>query len=175
MTVLATSFAIWKYHQRHNSSDILLESLSKAHPEFVAAHCRLLRRLPVDAPRATRRILAAVARYHPAYVVLCGMGSTSYLRVERVAGIGGKRQFSNVDVRALVQGLPATRLSRFAGSYVCNETYYRVLKAIYARRLRLGCLFVHVPMLDRTNTGPIAADFFEILSRLTQQSPSLSA
>jgi len=175
MTVLVTSFATWKYHQRHNSSDILLEALRKAHPEFVAAYCRLLRRLPVDAPRATRRILAAIDRWHPTYVVLCGMGGSSYLKLEYAAGIGGKHQLSNVDVRVLVKGLPATRLSRFAGRYVCNETYYGVLKAIRARRLRSGCLFVHVPMLDRTNTGPIAADFFEILSRLTLQSRSLSA
>jgi pyroglutamyl-peptidase len=163
MTVLATSFVTWKYHQRQNSSDVLLEALRKAHPEFVATHCRLLRRLPVDAPHATRRILTAIDRWHPAHLVLCGMGGSSYLKIE---------EFSNVDVRALVKGLPATRLSRFAGSYVCNETYYRVLKTIRARRLKLRCVFVHVPMLDRKNTGSISADFFKILSRLNEQSGS---
>jgi len=168
MTVLVTSFAIWKYHQRHNSSDVLLAALRETHPDFVAAHCRLLRRLPVDAPRATRRILAAIGRWRPSYVVLCGMGSSPYLKIEGLAGIGGARQLSNVDVRALVKGLSSTRVSRFAGRYVCNETYYRVLKAIHARRLKTGCVFVHVPMLDRKNTAPIGADFYEVLSRLSQ-------
>jgi pyroglutamyl-peptidase len=168
MTVLATSFAIWKYHQRHNSSGVLLEALRKAHPGFVAAHCRLLRRLPVDGPRATHRILAAIGRWHPSHAVLCGMGSSPYLKIEGLAGIDGARQLSDVDVRSLAKGLSSTRLSRFAGRYVCNETYYRVLKAIRARRLKLGCLFVHVPLLDEKNIGPITADFFEILSRLNR-------
>ena len=167
-TILVTSFSTWKYHQRDNSSDVLLAALQETHPDFVATHCRLLRRLPVDAPRATRRILAAIGRWHPAYVVLCGMGGSPDLKIEGVAGLGGARQRSNLDVRALARDLPATRPSRFAGRYVCNETYYRVLKAIRARRLKPGCVFVHVPLLGRKNTGPVTADFFEILSRLNQ-------
>ena len=96
------------------------------------------------------------------------MGGSPHLKIEGVAGIGGARQRTNVDLPVLVKNLPATRLSRFAGRYVCNETYYRVLKAIRTRRLKMGCVFVHVPMLDRKNAGPITADFFEILSRLNQ-------
>jgi pyroglutamyl-peptidase len=149
----------------------LLGILLKERPDFVASHCRLLRRLPVNVPGATRRILAAVDRLHPECLVMCGMGGSGCLKIERVAELGGKRQLSHMDLKPLVTGLSAVRISAFAGRYVCNETYYRVLKAIRTRRLQLGCLFVHVPMLDKDNVAQISRDFYKILLRLSRSDP----
>lgn len=168
MTILITTFATWKYHQRYNSSDVLVENLLKEHPDFIAAHCYLLRRLPVNGPRASLRILKAAIRLRPSCLVLCGMGATTSLKIERAAAHGNKRQFSNIELKPLVTALTATRLSGYAGRYVCNDTYYRVLKAIHRRRLKLQCLFIHVPNLDKHNTTRINNDFFEILTRLNR-------
>jgi len=166
MRLLITSFAAWKYQQRSNSSDVLLGTVLREHPEFLAQNCYLLRRLPVDSKRASRQILNAVQQYRPEILVMCGMGSANRLKLEKSAGLGNKRQHSNVDLVALGTGLFSTRVSHYAGRFVCNETYYRVLKAVRRRRLKLKCVFFHIPVLSESNLKRISADFYEILSRL---------
>jgi len=166
MCLLITSFATWKYQQRSNSSDVLLGTVLNEHPEFIMENCRIMRRLPVDSNRASQRILNAVQRYRPRTLVMCGMGGTIGLQLEKNAGLGNKRQYSDLNLNALGSGLSSTRVSHYAGRFVCNETYYRVLKAVRRRRLKVKCIFLHIPVLDESNTKRISADFYEILSRL---------
>jgi pyroglutamyl-peptidase len=60
---------------------------------------------------------------------------------------------ATVDVKRLgrallAQGLPV-ELSLSAGSYVCNDLYYRTLAHLAGRAGAPACLFVHVPELPR--------------------------
>lgn len=48
----------------------------------------------------------------------------------------------------LAQGLPV-ELSLCAGSYVCNDLFYRTLDHLHGRAEQPRCLFVHLPKLPR--------------------------
>lgn len=56
------------------------------------------------------------------------------------AGLAGKLRSEDI---------PA-RVSRSAGDYVCNHTYYAALDAIYRAGLPTACLFVHLPADEQT-------------------------
>jgi pyroglutamyl-peptidase len=50
----------------------------------------------------------------------------------------------------------ASRISRSAGDYVCNHTYYSALDAIRENKLSTRCLFIHVPSDEATMESPYA-------------------
>ncbi len=58
-----------------------------------------------------------------------------------------------------------TRVSHHAGKFVCNHTYYTVLK--YLRESESDCksVFVHVPVLTTENRAAIVQDFTTLLHR----------
>ena len=140
------------------------------------ANGRLLRGvvLPVRFGDASTALAATIERIRPCLVLALGLaGSRSEVAIERVAlnlcdaGIpdnAGRRLcdtpvveggpaalFATVPVRAMLDallaaGLPGV-LSLSAGSYVCNEVFYRLLHAQAATRLPAG--FIHLPPLER--------------------------
>jgi pyroglutamyl-peptidase len=161
--MLLTSFRTWLADQRSNSSDDLLELVVDRLPKGTA----LLRRLPVHAARAARRVAAADARHGPDVIVLCGMAARRRkLNVELRARRGRRELRTAVDVPGLVRGLRFTRVSRDAGRFVCEALYYRTLDLLRRRAMPAGCIFVHVPVLTAGNRGRIVADFLRLLQRL---------
>lgn len=165
-SVLLTSFATWRSRQRYNSSDVLLEEIKP----FLSHEIdwMMLRRLPVDAVRAEKEIRAAVLRGKPRLVVCCGMGgSCRNLVLERQARFGNARLRNPCrHMSALTLDLPTVRWSRHAGNFVCNETYFRVLKFTRRHRPRVACLFVHVPKVCHRYWPQVVRDFASLLQRL---------
>lgn len=130
--------------------------------------------LPVRFGDAGAALSAAIERTRPRLVLALGLASTcSEVAIERVAlnlcdaaipdnaGLqphdtpviegGPVALFSTLPVRAMLQavqaaGLPC-RLSLSAGSYVCNEVFYRLLHARSAPPVPAG--FVHLPPIER--------------------------
>lgn len=128
----------------------------------------LLRHLPVDAGRAEREIRRAILRHKPNLIVCCGMGrSRKYLKIERQARIGNKLLRSRLPSPALARGLPTVRISRYAGAFVCNETYFRLLKFCQRHQPRAACLFVHVPKTSARFWPQVVRDFALLLQRLS--------
>lgn len=130
--------------------------------------------LPVRFGDASRMLAAAVARVQPSLVLALGLArSRSEVAIERVAinlcdasipdnaGLhlcdtpviegGPAALFATLPVRAMLNallaaGLPGV-LSLSAGSYVCNEVFYRLLHAQDRARLPAG--FMHLPPVER--------------------------
>ena len=165
MTLLLTSFAPWKAHQKTNASDDLLalvEARRQLPPPTI-----LMRQLPVHFQLAPGQVLTAVFHQRPAVVVCCGMAEErSLLNLERYAHHRGDRLETTLDLPPLCADTQWSTISHDAGSYVCNDLYYRLLAYIQKHRLATHCLFVHVPPLTAYNREPIARDFVTILSRL---------
>lgn len=166
-SLLLTSFAVWKPHHQSNASDDLLEELltSGGLPDAV----QLLRQLPVDFDLAPAKIIATIAQLQPDIIVCCGMAARrSQLSVESNGKGENEVIHTKVNVRELVRDLPISRVSHNAGKFVCNYTYYSVLKYLNESQSNAHCIFVHVPLLRDENRTAITADFSTILTRLRQ-------
>ncbi|MDX2241306.1 MAG: peptidase C15 [Leptolyngbyaceae cyanobacterium bins.302] len=164
-SLLLTSFDIWKTHHTSNASDDLLKELLLRN--IVGEPIQLLRKLPVDFELAPKQVIAAMERLQPRLLVCCGMAERrSYLCVESNGKFENETIYTSVDVRKLVQGLLFTRVSHNAGGFVCNHTYYSVLKYIQTTQVATHCIFVHVPCINSENCAAIVADFSTILTRL---------
>lgn len=163
--ILITSFEPWRHGQRANSSDQLLGKFLKEHGKDERIF--LLRRLPVHADKASRAIIHAINRLKPATVILCGQGKLRrFLRVEHQAQTEGKHIRSRVDIRHLTAGMPSLRASRYAGKFVCNATYFRVLNYLDRRRPSIHCLFVHVPEMNSRYWPDIVGTFAQLIASL---------
>lgn len=165
--VLLSSFATWRADQPSNASDDLLDLWSEGAED---AHLvRMLRQLPVDTQQASDRIIATIERERPTAVLCCGMAEKrTHLELETRATSAEDVLYSTASVAAWSQGLPQTRLSHDAGSFVCNGTYYRVLQWLrdrqrQARQQPVPCTFIHVPRLTAANTAAILNDFNAIV------------
>ncbi|MBA3597381.1 MAG: pyroglutamyl-peptidase I [Methylibium sp.] len=129
--------------------------------------------LPVRFADASAALAAAIERTRPGLVLALGLAiSRSEVAIERVAlnlcdaaipdnaGLqprdmpvtegGPAALFATLPVRAMLEalqavGLPGT-LSLSAGSYVCNEVFYRLLHAQGAARIPAG--FMHLPPIE---------------------------
>jgi pyroglutamyl-peptidase len=131
--------------------------------------------LPVVRGESGRRAIALTERHHPAAIVCFGQGSPRQvaIRLERVAM--NVRDFSIPDNAGqqpsgepIVPGAPAAyfatwpvlairdrvrgagvpcRLSSSAGTFLCNEVFYTVLRYLSVRSPALPAGFVHVPLL----------------------------
>ena len=162
--ILLTSFTIWKAHHTSNSSDDLLEILSRTHPFPM----HYLRKLPVDFRLAPQQVLARFRELHPDLIILCGMAEErDKLQVESRAVVGDEVIVTGVDLEALTGGLAITEISHDAGRFVCNELYYRMLEYHRDEGLAQPCVFVHVPRLTDANRGSILEDFRTIIQRLS--------
>ena len=127
-TILATSFRPWLPHQLSNSSDDLL-ALLQTHSCGDAIS--FLRQLPVNTELASRAIGNAIRTHQPRTVLCCGMAEKrKYLSLERYARNSSTTLATTLPLDDLVQPLSHTRISHDAGTYVCNDTYYRLLHSV---------------------------------------------
>lgn len=173
MSLLLSSFDIWKPHHRSNSSDDLLLELRRR--GCLPESARLLRRLPVNTQQASDLLLAAIHQYRPPWVVLGGMAEgRSRLTVERRAVQGSRSYCTPINVWDLVAGLSHTDVSYHAGRFVCNETYYQVLSAIAAANLPTQALFLHVPASHEPAWPAIVDDAQQVLQRLVSQTRAMA-
>lgn len=161
--LLLTSFDTWLPHHKSNASDDLLELISQ-HPNFPKAI--LLRKLPVDFDLAPAKLIEKLKQTTPDILVCCGMAETrTKLTVESRATKENEMLLTAVNLEKLVAGLPFTEISHEAGKFVCEALYYSALNQL-KNYPSTQCIFVHVPVLTKENTGPILADFLTLLHRL---------
>jgi len=164
-SILLTSFDVWKARHKSNASDDLIEELLSRN--LLGDDVHLLRKLPVDFELAPEKIIATLQTIQPHLVILCGMAERrSRLSVESNGRFEDDIIHTTVDIQDLVRNLPFTRVSHNAGKFVCNRTYYSVLKYLNESKSNLSCIFVHVPVLTEANREAIVADFSSILARL---------
>jgi len=167
--ILITSFEPWRHGQRVNSSDQLLEEYLRLHGKDDRIYP--LRRLPVHAYKASHIIIRVINRLKPETVILCGQGkSRRFLQVEYQAKMEGKHIRSRVDIRSLITGISPVRTNRYAGRFVCNATYFRVLNYLDRRRPRVRCIFVHIPVRDQRYWADIVDAFIQIIARFNRLS-----
>ena len=163
-TVLLTSFAIWKAHQRSNASDDLLLEIAKT---SVISSLHVFRQLPVNVPVAKELVIGKIQQIQPHVVLCCGVAeSRSKLNVESRAVVGDHVLHTAFDLEALTMGLYSTEISEDAGRFVCNGLYYAILNYLQGHHPDKQCLFVHVPVLTTSNREKVVADFSLILERV---------
>ncbi|MBR2928177.1 MAG: pyroglutamyl-peptidase I [Oscillospiraceae bacterium] len=139
--------------------------------------------------RGGEELLAAVERHQPSWVFCVGQAGGRFgvmpefvainyrdARIpdndgfqpigEAVVAGGENAYFTAMPVKRMVQrmreaGIPAS-VSYTAGTYVCNDVFYRLLHHIHTRQPKLIGGFIHVPYAD------------EQAAKLTSPAPSLS-
>ncbi|NET43832.1 peptidase C15 [Okeania sp. SIO2B3] len=166
--VLLTSFDIWKYHQKSNSSDDLLDLIFVQN--FNDYSLSFLRKLPVNAQLATKIVIDKIEEIKPDFIVCCGMAEKrKILTIESQASCGEMVMKTSIDLAELVVGLDMTEISHDAGKFVCEYLYYSVLKYLELSYLRSKCIFVHVPILTEYNRDIIVEDFMKVVSFFSQK------
>lgn len=161
--ILLTSFDTWLSHHQSNASDDLLKIISH-NPNFSKAI--FLRKLPVNFDLAPAKLIEKLKQTTPDILVCCGMAeSRTKLTVESRATNENKVLLTSVNLEKLVASLPFTEISHEAGKFVCEALYYSALNQL-KNHPSTQCIFVHVPVLTKENTGPIIADFLTLLHRL---------
>lgn len=163
-TVLLTSFATWKAHQRSNASDDLLLEIGKNN---LSSSLHLFRQLPVNVPVAKEIAIGKIRQLQPQLVLCCGMAESRVkLNVESRAVVADHVLHTTVDLETLTVGLQSTEISDDAGRFVCNGLYYAILNYLQSYHPDIQCLFVHVPILTPNNRENVVADFSLILERV---------
>ncbi len=172
--ILLTSFTTWEAHQPSNSADDLLELVAQtcdAAASSLDAQLHYLRQLPVDYEQAPAQIIETVNGLQPHSIICCGMAET---RARLSLESRGTHRHDRDDVYhtplpldQLIQDLAFTDISHDAGSFVCNHTYYSVLKHVQVQELASPCLFIHVPVLTADNQAAILTDFTQIVQRIS--------
>ena len=166
MTLLLTSFAPWKAHQRTNAADDLI-ALARARNQL-PGQTLLMRHLPVHWQLAPGQVLAALFKHRPAAVVCCGMAEKrSFLSLERYAHHRCDRLETTLWLPDLCADLQWTTISDDAGNYACNALYYQLLDCIQRSSLPTQCLFIHVPPISVYHREPLVHDFSQVLARLS--------
>ena len=161
--ILLTSFQTWLDHQQSNSSDDLLASVQKQNFSFVSLY--FLRHLPVDIELASYQALSKIKRLQPDAIICCGMAeSREKLTVESNAtSCQGERLDTPVDLAELIKLLIVTDISDDAGKFVCEGLYYQLLKYTQLSKRNIPCIFIHVPLLNKSNFNLIQRDFYFII------------
>jgi pyroglutamyl-peptidase len=162
---LLTSFDTWLSDQPSNSSDDLLQQLTKV--DSLPHDLKFLRLLPVDVMLASSWAIQKIDQLQPDYIICCGMAaSRQQLSVEVGANQGEIFLSSLVDLEKLVSGTVATDISNDCGKFVCEGLYYAILDYLHQYQLPSRCIFVHVPVLNQENLVAIVADFLLIINNL---------
>jgi pyroglutamyl-peptidase len=169
-----TSFDIWLPHHTSNSSDDLLEFVSKL--KSIPYDLNFLRKLPVDIKTASEKVITKIDETQPDYIICCGMAeSRSKLSVESNARstvhIGEDCIESilrtSIDLDNLVRESVALEISHNCGRFVCEGLYYSVLNFLnFHPQLdskKCSCIFVHVPILTKNNLSVILEDLLSII------------
>ncbi|CDN45825.1 pyroglutamyl-peptidase I [Paenibacillus sp. P22] len=155
-----------------NPTGWLIEKLAEEQFEGVELHTVLL---PVHFDECADRLIEEMDKFKPDAVIACGLakGRTAITpeRIavnvkdvpvrshgdnrgarptdEPIAEEGPDGLFSTLPIRAMAQrlaelGIPC-EISNTAGTYICNNTMYRVLDHIRRRELPIRAGFVHFP------------------------------
>ncbi|HLO86277.1 MAG TPA: peptidase C15 [Nostocaceae cyanobacterium] len=172
--ILLTSFTTWRSHQKSNSSDDLLSEVAKsvqANSAATSQSLTFLRQLPVDIHLASSYAIEQIDRLNPDFIICCGMAEKRpILTLESNASLNNHLIETWVNVDKLTAGLKETNISHDAGKFVCEGLYYSTLKYLRDRNLRSSCVFVHVPIINPTNSDTIKTNFLEIVHRLSDAS-----
>lgn len=161
--ILLTSFTTWLPHQKSNSSDDLLDEISKISH---ASSLTLLRRLPVDVEKASSYLINKIHEITPDAIICCGMAECRpKLSIESNATCGDLVLKTNIELEKLVHDAEI-QISHDAGKFVCEGLYYEVLKYILDSNLNISCIFVHVPILTKENFTSVLADFMLIIQKV---------
>lgn len=162
--ILLTSFTTWLPHQKSNSSDDLLNEISKISH---ASSLTLLRRLPVDVEKASSYLIDKINQITPDAIICCGMAECRHeISIESNATCGDLVLKTNIELEKLVHDAEKIQISHDAGKFVCEGLYYKVLKYILDSNLNISCIFVHVPILNEENFAPVLADFMLIIQKV---------
>lgn len=165
--ILLTSFKPWLSHHQSNSSDDLLKQLDSSH--FPDLDLLFARQLPVDVNESSKMVLDTIQFHKPNGIICCGMAEKQIqLRVESCAFWHKDKRKTSVNLAQLVQPLSYTKISHNAGNFVCEGLYYHVLKHCQSFQPSPPCLFVHVPLLNQSNTEVILQDFCLIVQSLAK-------
>ncbi len=164
-TVLVSGFGPFPPHADNPSWDALVEAAPQLPPQWRMDRIRL----DVAWQRAPETLLARFDA-DVRVVIAIGLADESALRVERFAVNASNALLTDIDgtrfeddaiiasgPAAYATGLPRRRLvdaltgaeyptteSHFAGGYLCNHTFYRLMHAV-ADRPDIIAGFVHVP------------------------------
>lgn len=161
MVILLTSFDTWLPHQISNSSDDLLKKLEQ---ESNYDLC-LLKKLPVNTNLASQKVINTIQEVNPTSIICCGMAEKrEQLTIESNARSENTCHRSPVNLPQLLSCLNNTAISHDAGQFVCEGLYYQVLEYLKVHKQRVNCIFVHVPILNQSNTNNIYQDFTEIIN-----------
>lgn len=169
--ILLTSFDTWLPHQQSNSSDDLLNEISKL--KYTSPLLTFLRLLPVDIESASRGAIAKINELQPDAIICCGMAEhRSQLTIESNATCGNTVLRTQVDLQQLVTGSTGIEISDDAGKFVCEGLYYSVLKYICESQLKSHCIFIHVPILTTENLAIIITNLKLIIYKFELNSLS---
>lgn len=162
--ILLTSFDTWLPHHTSNSSDDLLEEIAKLNLPYLLT---FVRRLPVDIQRASDLVIAKIIEVQPDLIICCGMAEKrTKLTIESQATCENTILKTQVDLEKLVTELSATQISHDAGKFVCEGLYYSILNYLTSGKAsNSDCIFVHVPILNKTNLQVISSDFQLIIKK----------
>ena len=167
--ILLTSFTTWLPHQLSNSSNDLLDEISKLN--YISFSLNFIRWLPVDIEIASQAVITKINEIAPDIIICCGMAEGRHqLSIESNATRGNIVMRTNVALEKLVDGVDRFNISHDAGKFVCEALYYSVLNYIFEQKLNISCIFVHVPILNENNLAAIVEDFGLILQRISHQS-----
>lgn len=148
--------------------------------------------LPVQAESAFNKVQEAMTKLQPKVIVLLGLAAgRAFITPERVAinisdypikdnggaqpidsaiiENGENAYFSSLPIKAITSALNEsnipTRVSNSAGTYVCNDLFYRVLHAVQG--IDVKCGFIHIPMSQSTNKNLPYLPLAQIINGIT--------
>lgn len=179
--LLLTSFDIWLPHHKSNSSDDLLEEVTRLNK--VPSSLTTVRKLPVDVFVATQQVIAKITETQPDYIICCGMAeSRARLSVESNArstpaytncsmsmlpeDYQESTLHTTVNLEELVAPCQAIEISHDCGKFVCEGLYYSVLDYLLKNSPKSKCIFIHVPVLTENNIRVVVEDFLLVIDRL---------
>lgn len=170
MKILITGFEPFGGHSI-NPSQKLVEQL----PDTFFEDTEIVKAvLPVDKDRAPEILLAKIKSHHPDSVVAFGLASErTKISLERVAlnlmdfripdnkgrtvldqpvvDGGPTAYFTTLPIHSIAEALKAAEIpvefSLTAGTYLCNQVFYRLMHAVAEERLTTLAGFIHLPGL----------------------------
>jgi pyroglutamyl-peptidase len=156
-----------------NPARLVVETL-RGNDQFVAGMGMTAEVFPTEFDAAGRRIVQLMSRHRPDVVVVVGMAAgRSGVSLERVAlnlddtatpdnaGLAPTGRLIKPDgplaywstlplnhlVTTLVEHGVSAHISNFAGSFVCNHTFYLARYTAERLGLRTACGLVHIPLM----------------------------
>lgn len=165
--ILLTSFKTWLPHHKSNSSDDLLVKFQKQDYSSIVS-LFFLRNLDVNVESASKKLIEEIDKTHPNVIVCCGMAEKrTKLTIESNAWCHDKCLYTSIDLYELTKSTIDTEVSHDAGKFVCEGLYYRILE--YIQYKNIGCIFIHVPILEGKSNS-IEQDFNSIILYLATRS-----